>query len=298
MYGGAALNAAHVAADLIDGHPGARRAPAARRSRPARPPRAPTSTPPGPRLPSGEHELAQAGIAPLDAAAATDFYGARFARTTFDVNALTCRDASQRRTIIPYEAAIAFSLRSRYGQAARPCRGAEEHWHATPAGGRDARDGAAAARPTRAGSTRRCPRWRSPGARSRRPRATTARCCAPAGPSRCCRPCSGTASPGSCPGIALAEDDIHAPNERLALDRYELGTRIGAAILHRLRRPSARPPTPPRARATTNGSTRPAGSPSRPPIRPPCKGLRDRSRPGTGFAVRRWYGHAFCNVSI
>ena len=87
-------------------------------------------------LPGGTAELEIAGIAPSDAAAIAGFYERTLARTTFDVNALTCRDASQRRTIIPSEADIAFSLRIAYGQdPAAVWQALVDHWTALlPAG--------------------------------------------------------------------------------------------------------------------------------------------------------------------
>src|SRR5262249_26464635 len=110
LYGGAALNAAHVLATLIDGT----------RARDGLIPevlRADVTPPPDDEvaswatLPSGGRELAAAGIAPLDADAIADFYRRTYALPTFDVNAITCRDATQHRTIIPYEATAAISLR-------------------------------------------------------------------------------------------------------------------------------------------------------------------------------------------
>ena len=110
LYGGAGLNAAHVLATLIDGTrardgliPAALRAEVARRH--------PTRSPAGPRCRRASSELAAGGIAPLDADAAANYYYRTFALPTFDVNAITCRDATQQRTIIPYEATAAISLR-------------------------------------------------------------------------------------------------------------------------------------------------------------------------------------------
>ena len=230
IYGGAALNAAHVATDLIAGT-------RARDGRllPALEAGAATPSPDEyaswATLPTGDAELPRPASPRWTQGAITDFYERTLARTTFDVNALTCRDASQRRTIIPCEAAIAFSMRIPYGQeAVAVWRTLEAHWHAIlPAG--------ATLEMTLLSSSDAS--WFDPAlpamviARRAIEEATGAECALlrtggaiPLLPALQRHGIAGILS-----GIALAEDDIHAPNERLALDRYELGTRIGAAIL-------------------------------------------------------------------
>jgi acetylornithine deacetylase/succinyl-diaminopimelate desuccinylase-like protein len=157
LYGGAGLNAAHVLATLIDGT----RArdgliPEVLRADVREP--APEEIASWATLPSGERELATAGIAPLDDRAVAEFFRRTFSLPTFDVNAISCRDASQHRTIIPYEASAAISLRSsptsRWRRSGRRCASTSSGSH-RPAP--RSSSSAGAPRPA-APSTRRCPR--------------------------------------------------------------------------------------------------------------------------------------------
>jgi acetylornithine deacetylase/succinyl-diaminopimelate desuccinylase-like protein len=242
IYGGAALNAAHVAADLIaatvarDGHlPAGLEADAATPS--------PSECDSWATLPDGAEELAAAGIAPTDARAVAEYYERTLARPTFDVNALTCRDASQRRTIIPCEAEIAFSLRIAYGQRSSAVwRALEEHWRAlTP-------PGATLELTLQAESDA---SWFDPAlpalslARRAIESATGAACALlrTGGAIPLLPALQRHGVPTILSGVALPEDDIHAPNERLGLDRYALGLRMGAEILRAFRDLPRVPPT-------------------------------------------------------
>jgi acetylornithine deacetylase/succinyl-diaminopimelate desuccinylase-like protein len=233
MYGGAALNAAHVLAELIertrarDG----RLAPAleAGAETPTAAEVASWST-----LPAGAGELAAAGIAPLDGAAAAAFYERTLARPTFDVNAITCRDASQQRTIIPVQARAAISMRLAAGQDSEAVLAAlDAHLRScAPAGatvsttlwGRS--DGCAfdpdlpplsIARGVLADVFEHdCAVVRSGGA-------------IPLMPALARR---GT--PTILTGIALADDNVHAPNERMLLANYERGVEAARRLYREL----------------------------------------------------------------
>jgi acetylornithine deacetylase/succinyl-diaminopimelate desuccinylase-like protein len=230
VYGGAALNAAHVAADMI----------AATHARDGQliPALEAGAAPPSPderaswaTLPTGEQELRQAGIAPSDPGAVAAYYERTLARPTFDVNAITCRDASQRRTIIPCEAEIALSLRVAYGQdAVAVWRALEAHWQSIVP------EGATVELTLFTSSD---PSWFDPAlpalalARRAIEESTGADCALlrTGGAIPLLPALQRHGIPAILSGVALPEDDIHAPNERLGLDRYELGTRMGAAIL-------------------------------------------------------------------
>jgi acetylornithine deacetylase/succinyl-diaminopimelate desuccinylase-like protein len=230
LYGGAALNAAHVLAALIDGT----------RARAGRLPvaleqgvRAPTAAEVASwaTLPPGADELATGGMAPLDAGATEAFYERTFARPTFDVNAITCRDATHNRTIIPFEATAAFSLRlvpdqdpaviavafSEHVRALAPAGAAVEvHWWASAAGCAFDPSSAPlriARRVLTAVFGRECAVARSGGA----------------------IPLVSALHRAGIPtiltGVSLPDDNIHAPNERLRLDNYLLGVEAGRRLL-------------------------------------------------------------------
>ncbi len=230
IYGGAALNAAHVLATLIEGT----RArdgllPASLRADVRDP--SPAEVASWATLPSGAAELAAAGIAPLDDGAVGDYYRRTFALPTFDVNAITCRDAAQHRTIIPHEATAAISLRLVPDQdAARAFANFEAHLRGL----------------LPAGATLELVRW---GASSgcaydpSLPALTIARrVLAEAFSHDCAVARTGGAIPlvsalhrhgvpTVLSGVALPEDNIHAPNERLLLSNYEAGVRAARSLL-------------------------------------------------------------------
>jgi acetylornithine deacetylase/succinyl-diaminopimelate desuccinylase-like protein len=233
VYGGAGLNAAHVAAQLIaaadrrDGH-----LPATLEAGVVPP--SPDEVASWATLPGGAAELEIAGIAASDGDAVAAFYERTLARPTFDVNALTCRDASQRRTIIPSEADIAFSMRIAYGQdPAAVWQALVDHWTSLlPAG--------AELETTLHSSS--AASWFDPAlpalqlARRAIEDATGWDCALvrTGGAIPLLPALQRHGVPGILSGVAAAEDDIHAPNERLALDRYEAGLRMGAALLQAL----------------------------------------------------------------
>jgi acetylornithine deacetylase/succinyl-diaminopimelate desuccinylase-like protein len=233
MYGGAALNAAHVLATLIDGTrardgliPEALRAA-------VRPPTddevASWAT-----LPSGERELAAAGIAPLDPGAIADFYRRTYALPTFDVNAITCRDASQHRTIIPYEATAAISLRL------VPDQQVDTVWAAL-------HEHLESLKPP--GATIALERWGSSAGCAFDPALPPLQIARRVLAETFDHECAVARTGGAIPfvsalhrhgvptiltGVALSEDNIHAPNERLRLSNYELGVRAARSLLQEL----------------------------------------------------------------
>jgi acetylornithine deacetylase/succinyl-diaminopimelate desuccinylase-like protein len=229
VYGGAALNAAHVLCELLAGC-------AARDGRlPA--PLAEGVKPPGDAeiaswatLPSGAGELANAGIAPLDARAVEEFYLRTLALPTFDVNAITCRDAAHQRTIIPYEATASVSMRLVPDQdpdviwrnfegllTARAPAGATISLRRKSASAGCAYDPAEPAIQT-----------------ARRVLAETlGHDCAlvrTGGAIPLVTALHARGVPTVLSGVALPEDNIHAPNERLLLENYEAGVRAGRAL--------------------------------------------------------------------
>jgi acetylornithine deacetylase/succinyl-diaminopimelate desuccinylase-like protein len=233
LYGGAGLNAAHVLATLIDGT----RArdgliPEALRADVREP--TPDEVASWATLPSGGRELETAGIAPLDDRAVAEFYRRTFSLPTFDVNAITCRDASQHRTIIPHEATAAISLRLVPDQQVDAVWTAlREHFERlAPAG--------AMIELERWGASAGCAFDPSLPALviARRVLAETFG-----------HDCAVARSGGAIPfvsalhrhdvptiltGVALPTDNVHAPNERLVLANYELGVRAARALLQEL----------------------------------------------------------------
>jgi acetylornithine deacetylase/succinyl-diaminopimelate desuccinylase-like protein len=233
LYGGAGLNAAHVAAALIAGTM-ARDGSLPEALEAGTAPPSPAERESWGTLPDGAAELRDAGIAALDGGAAAAYYERTLARPTFDVNAVTCRDASQRRTIIPVEADVSFSLRVAYGQdPAAVWQALERHWgELTPPGASVDLALHAAAGPS----------WFDPAlpalalARAAIEEATGAECALvrTGGAIPLLPALERRGIPAVLTGVALPEDNVHAPNERLGLDRYELGVRMGAAILRAL----------------------------------------------------------------
>jgi len=233
LYGGAGLNAAHVLAMLIDGTrardgllPEALRADV---REPAAEEVASWAT-----LPSGEGELATAGIAPLDERAVAEFYRRTYALPTFDVNAITCRDASQHRTIIPFEAGAAISLRL------VPDQQVETVWTALRAHFEQLAP---------AGATIQLERWGGAAGCAFDPAlpalVIARRVLAETFGNECAVARSGGAIPfvsalhrhgvpTILTGVALPTDNVHAPNEHLVLAGYEAGVRAARSLIQEL----------------------------------------------------------------
>ena len=233
MYGGVALNAAHVLARLI----------ASTEARDGRlipeleegiTPATPAEVASWADLPSGAEELATAGIAPIDGAALGSYHERTTARPTFDVNAITCRDVRQQRTIVPSEAEAAISMRLAPGQdSAQIWAALEQHLQRVAPPGAEV---------TVTLSNRADGRAFDP----ETPALVMARTAIEAATGmRCALKRSGGAIPlmtalgrlgvpAVLSGVALPEDNIHAPNERLLLSNYELGQRMGRELLLRL----------------------------------------------------------------
>jgi acetylornithine deacetylase/succinyl-diaminopimelate desuccinylase-like protein len=192
-------------------------------------------------LPSGETELAVAGIAAMDDAAIAAFYERTTARPTFDVNAITCRDARQERTIVPSEAEAAISMRLAAGQDSATVWAALERLlqAAAPAGAevtltlRNRADGWAFDPSTPALAL----------ARAAIESATGTRCALvrTGGAIPLMTALGRLGIPAVLSGVALPEDNIHAPDERLLVENYELGRRMGRALLDRLAELPRRP---------------------------------------------------------
>ncbi len=230
VYGGAALNAAHVIATLIDGT----------RARDGRLPATleegivpPTAVELASwaSLPTGAAELEIAGIAPLDEHAVRDYYQRTFGQPTFDVNAITCRDAAHHRTIIPCEAAAAISLRVVPGQdPERIWANLEQHLRRlAPAGTRVEVD-----------------RWGMSAGCAFDPELPALRVAREVLTEVFDHPCAVARTGGAIPlvsglhragvptilsGVALALDNIHAPNERLLYANYVRGMETGRRLL-------------------------------------------------------------------
>lgn len=231
LYGGGALNAAHVLSRLISElEPG----PDGRLHESLMvgvAPASPVEEAVWATLPDAADELAIAGIAPRSPEALADYYRRTTAMPTFDVNAITCRDAGANRTIVPCEATAAISFRLVGGQ------NAPAFWQAVqellrsraPAGAdlefsvRGMAEGAAFD-----------------------PELPVIRLAREAIESATGLPCAVTRSGGAIPlvtalaqqgvptvlsGCALPNDRIHAPDEHLRIDQYALGVQMARAIL-------------------------------------------------------------------
>lgn len=231
LYGGGALNAAHVLSRLISElEPG----PDGRLHESLMvgvAPASPVEEAVWATLPDPADELAIAGIAPRSPEALADYYRRTTAMPTFDVNAITCRDAGANRTIVPCEATAAISFRLVGGQ------NAPAFWQAVqellrsraPAGAdlefsvRGMAEGAAFD-----------------------PELPVIRLAREAIESATGLPCAVTRSGGAIPlvtalaqqgvptvlsGCALPNDRIHAPDEHLRIDQYALGVQMARAIL-------------------------------------------------------------------
>ncbi len=231
LYGGAALNAAHVLSALIAAlTPG----PDGRLPEPLMAGIIPPSAAEQETwltLPDPAAELAIAGIAPIGPEALADYYRRTTALPTFDVNAISCRDAAQNRTIVPSEATAAISFRLVGGQDASVIWAAAQAFlrAQAPAGAelefelRGCANGAAFD-----------------------PKLPAVRLAHEAIEQATGMPCAVTRSGGAIPlvsalaeqgvptvltGCALPNDRIHAPDEHLRVEQYTLGVAMARAIL-------------------------------------------------------------------
>ena len=231
LYGGAALNAAHVLSRLIaDLEPGpdGRLHPSLMVG--VEPPAA-AETATWATLPDPAGELAIAGIAPKGPEALADYYLRTTALPTFDVNAITCRDAAANRTIVPCEATAAVSFRLVGGQDSLVV------WDAVQALLRERAPAGAELSFTLRG--------RSDGA-AFDPDLPAVRLARTAVEEATGMPCAVTRSGGAIPlvtalaakgvptvltGCALPNDRIHAPDEHLRIEQYALGVSMARGIL-------------------------------------------------------------------
>lgn len=231
LYGGAGMNAAHVLSALVASlMPG----PDGRLAEPLMAGIVPPSAAEEAGwadLPDPAGELEIAGIAPVGPEALVDYYRRTTAMPTFDVNAITCRDAGQNRTIIPCEATAAISFRLVGGQDSATI------WTAAQALLREQAPEGAELEFVLRGS--------SDGA-AFDPDLPAIRLARRAVEAATGMPCAVTRSGGAIPlvtalakkgvptvlsGCALPNDRIHAPNEHLRIDQYALGVAMGRAIL-------------------------------------------------------------------
>ncbi len=230
VYGGAALNAAHVLADLIS-------------ATVARDGRLPESLeagaiPPTPEeieswasLPSAGAVLEEAGLSPLDDRAVSEFYERTTARPTFDVNAITCRDAAHQRTIIPCEASAQLSMRFAAGQDPDVVWAALlDHLRGRLPHGAEL-DVVPGHRAAGAAYDPALPAFAI--GREAIERATGMPCALvrSGGAIPLIPALHGLGIPALLTGAALADDNIHAPNERMLVSNYELGQRMGRELL-------------------------------------------------------------------
>ena len=231
LYGGAALNAAHVLsrliADLSAGPDGRLHESLMVGVAPASPIEEEAWT----TLPDPAGELAIAGINAANPEALADYYRRTTAMPTFDVNAITCRDAGQNRTIVPSEATAAISFRLVGGQ---DCK---QFWQAV----QDLLHERAPAGATLEFAVR----GMADGA-TFDPELPAIRLAREAFEQATGMPCAIVRSGGAIPlvsalakqgvptilsGCALPNDRIHAPDEHLRIDQYELGVKMARAVL-------------------------------------------------------------------
>jgi acetylornithine deacetylase/succinyl-diaminopimelate desuccinylase-like protein len=231
LYGGGALNAAHVLSRLIAGLEAGPDGRLHESLMVGVAPASPIAEAAWATLPAAAGELDIAGIAPRDEAALADYYRRTTALPTFDVNAITCRDAGQNRTIVPCEATAAISFRLVGGQDARAFWAAVQTLlrERAPAGAelsftvRGMAEGAAFD-----------------------PELPAIRLAREAIEQATGFPCAVTRSGGAIPlvtalakqgvptvlsGCALPNDRIHAPDEHLRIEQYALGVQMARAIL-------------------------------------------------------------------
>ncbi|MFM7246923.1 MAG: M20/M25/M40 family metallo-hydrolase [Actinomycetota bacterium] len=231
LYGGAALNAAHVLSRLIaDLEPGPDGRLHESLMAGVEPPAA-AEAETWATLPDAAGELAIAGIAPKGPEALADYYLRTTALPTFDVNAITCRDAGANRTIVPCEATAAISFRLVGGQDP------DAFWTAVQALLRE--------RAPVGSELSFALRGRSAGA-AFDPDLPAVRLARSAVEEATGMPCAVTRSGGAIPlvtalagkgvptvltGCALPNDRIHAPDEHLRIDQYALGVAMARGIL-------------------------------------------------------------------
>jgi succinyl-diaminopimelate desuccinylase len=116
LFGGAALNAAHVLIDLLRAGIDARGALAEGATAPSAAERRTWD-----RLPPGADVLSASGALPADDAAAAAFYERTLAAPAVDVTSLSCGDPERQANVIPSRAEAHLSVRVAPGQRADDC---------------------------------------------------------------------------------------------------------------------------------------------------------------------------------
>lgn len=229
LYGGAALNAAHVLTRLL----------AAVQPRDGRLPDA-LSAGVGPvseaeragwdRMPPGIQMLEEAGLRPADPAAAAEFAERTLASPSLDVHAIWCGDADAVKTVIPSVAHAMVSVRVAPGQDATAIGATLDRLlhEAAPAGATVAVDNLGDASPALMDPEHPMLRTAID--------AIAAATGAPVTPVRS----GGTLPifatmvarmPTVLTGFALPDDAIHSPNERMLVENLGTGVRAAMAIL-------------------------------------------------------------------
>lgn len=230
LYGGAALNANHALADVLDAiRPRDGRLPEALYAGLA-PPTA-DEIAAWEELPPGGGALEEAGLNPADAEAAAAFYRRTFAEPSLDVHALQSGHADLVATVIPAEASATLSLRVAPGQVADELAGELDDLlrSAVP-------DGATLmiADLGRAGSTRIDPAEPALVAASdgiERAVGVRPACIHSGGSIPVVATLAALGVPTALGGFALPTDAIHSPDEHLRVEHLELGVRAAMEIL-------------------------------------------------------------------
>ncbi len=230
LYGGAGLNAAHVLVRILehlvprDGalHPRL----SAGIAEPAPDERAAWAA-----LPDGARMLAEAGLVPADARAASEFYRRTVAAPSLDVHGISCGEPAAVKTNLVSEATATLSLRVAPGQdAVHLAHELDELIHAaTPDGATVAIEELGVAAPALCDP-------RDPVVRAAMAAITRATGwpCVPVrsgGSIPVVATLAGRGIPTVLSGFALPDDGIHGPNEHLRAAHLEIGTRAAMAII-------------------------------------------------------------------
>jgi acetylornithine deacetylase/succinyl-diaminopimelate desuccinylase-like protein len=222
VYGGAALNAAHVLVQALGGL-------IARDGMLAEPLRQGIAAPTDEELrswadlPSGVDELTEAGARPKDPRAADDFYVRTFAEPSLDVNGIVSGSPHLQKTVLPVEAAANVSIRLAPGQQVDVIAPEVERLlrASLPAGAEVSVDNVSSARP---GLVPADSRAISLGldaferALGRRPLLVRSGGTLPIVPAL-----SDKGIPVVITGFGLPDSQIHSPNERLLVEYVPLG---------------------------------------------------------------------------
>jgi acetylornithine deacetylase/succinyl-diaminopimelate desuccinylase-like protein len=228
-YGGAALNAVTALCELLASV-------SARDGRLAEPLRAGITAPTAEELqgwaalPAGAEELALAGVAPMDATAAQDYYLRTFAEPALDVNGILGGSPTLEKTVLPVKAEANVSIRLAPGQDPEEIAAAftEMLRAATPEGASLEIELMSRAAPgivdpdSRAVALGQDAFERAPGVRPLLTRS--------GGTLPIVAALSGQGIPTIITGFSLPDANIHSPNERLLVEYVEQGIAAARAL--------------------------------------------------------------------